>query len=310
MIAALALLAAAAAQAEPVTVFSVPASEHLIEGIAADGRTIWVTSVLDRHVVAWRSGRFKRIDMPASAGAPFAIAYDARRRWLWIATNCLDDPKTEHCGTPSLIAIDRKGLLRRQLVPGGDFHPGDVSVDGERVFVSDSANGAVYRCTNDCRALDPLIRPTGRASAQGSAAYDNGRRLLVADYSRGIISIDLSTRAETLVTTADGKKLRGIDGLVRVGDRFIGVANAATPGALISFRVDVDGKLWDISEVEIGKAIVDPTQLAVSGGDLLAIGDSQWARYGAGGSGRAGQQPTPIVRIRVTHGKAAGEGTK
>lgn len=301
MIAGLALLMAAPAidQSPPRTIFSVPADHHLIEGIATDGKTIWVSSVLDRQVIGWRKGKLLVLPVPDQAGAPFAIAYDARRGWLWIATNCLNDPKTLACGSPSLIAVDRKGRLQRQLKPETDFHPGDVSVDGDRVFVSDTANGAVYRCDRACRSLDPLIRPTGRASAQGSAIYAAGRKLLVADYSRGIVSIDLATKAETLVMTPEGKRLRGIDGLIRVGDRFIGVANATTPGALVSFRVTAAGNLADVAPFPTGDAIVDPTQITVRGNELLAIGDSQWARYSPGGSGAAGQQPTPIVAIPI-----------
>lgn len=299
MIAALALLIAGPVET-PHTLFEVPASEHLIEGIATDGTTVWVTSVLDRHVIAWRDGKRTIITVPAAAGAPFAIAYDAKRRWLWIATNCLDDPMTERCGTPSLIAIDRRGRLKRQLTPGAGFHPGDVSVGDGRVFVSDTGNGAVYACRDACRALAPLIRPEGRASAQGSALYDGGRKLLVADYSRGIISIDLATQHESQVMTPGGKRLRGIDGLIRAGDAFIGVANYGTPGSLIRFHVDGDGHLADVTPVDTGGMIVDPTQIVLQGKAILAIGDAQWANYSAGGGGRAGQRPTPIVAIPLS----------
>lgn len=296
MIAALALLIAGPADT-PKTLFEVPASEHLIEGIASDGRTVWVTSVLDRHVIAWRDGKLTVMRVPESAGAPFAIAYDHARDWLWIATNCMDDPKTEACGAPSLIAIDRKGRLKRQLSVGEGFHPGDVSLGNGAVFVSDTANGAVYRCAGDCRSLEPLATPEGKASAQGSALYADGSQLIVADYSRGIVRIDLATRADTLVTTADGKRLRGIDGLARIGDWFIGVANYATPGRLVRFRIDGGGHLTDVDALDTAGLITDPTQIVLRGGEILAIADSQWASYGTGKPGRAGQRPTPIVAL-------------
>ena len=45
-----ALIAAASALAQPTVLFSVPAEYRLIEGVAMDGRTIWVSSVLDRKI--------------------------------------------------------------------------------------------------------------------------------------------------------------------------------------------------------------------------------------------------------------------
>lgn len=74
-----ALLAALAAPAQPVatTVLTVPASHRLIEGIASDGETIWLSSVVDREILEWRPHHPLRVrHMPPDTARPLGLAYD------------------------------------------------------------------------------------------------------------------------------------------------------------------------------------------------------------------------------------------
>lgn len=297
MIAA-ALIGLLAQDAPPAAFLTIPAAYRLIEGVASDGDTIWVSSVLDRSIVAARKGRFSAHRLPGDAGAPLGIAWDARRGWLWIAANCPADLRISRCTGAGLLAMDRKGKVRARLSPGGAFTPGDVSVWQDRVFVSDSGNGAVYRCLASCSALDTVIAPRTKGSAQGTAVYDHGRKLLVADYGLGLISIDLETGAEAPMLLADGSRLRGVDGLVADGDSFLGVRNASVPGKVWRFRI-VDGRIADPVVAAQGGAIVDPTQIARAGGQVLIVGDSQWSAHLPDKTGRISgvQRPTPIVAL-------------
>lgn len=265
------------AQTPPAAELVVPAEYRLIEGVAADGDTIWLSSVLGRAIVEHRRGRFRALPMPPGMGAPLGIAYDASRRWLWIAANCPKDLQVPDCTGAALVAMDRAGRVRVTVRPGGDaaFTPGDVSVWRGQVFVSDSANGAVYRCSGRCRSLAPLIAPRVKGSAQGSAVYAGGRKLLVADYGLGLISVDLATRAETPVLLADGTALRGVDGLVADGDGFLAVRNFSVPGKLWRFGISPAQRVADSRVVAEGGAIIDPTQIARAGKRLLLVGDSQ-----------------------------------
>lgn len=297
----LALLGLMAQQAPPAAEFTVPARYRLIEGVASDGQTIWLGSVVDRTILEYRKRRFRALPMPKGQGAPLGIAWDAGRHWLWIAANCPEALKIPDCTGAGLVAIDRAGRLRASLKPpaGGAFVPGDVSVWRDRVFVSDSGNGAVYRCSDDCRALEVVIAPRQKGSAQGSAVYDGGRRLLVADYGRGLISVDLATLAETPVLLEDGGALRGVDGLVANGDGFVGVRNASVPGKAWRFRISPDNRVVALEAAAQGGAIVDPTQIARAGARLLIVGDSQWAAHLPDKQGKVSgvQAPTPIVAI-------------
>lgn len=297
MIAA-ALIGLLAQDAPPVTFATIPAEHRLIEGVASDGDTIWVSSVLGRRIVALRKGRFTAYPLPKGDGAPLGITWDARRQWLWIAANCPADLKMPDCTGAALLAMDRRGRIRARLAPQGSFTPGDVSIWQDKVFVSDSRNGAVYRCEEACAALMPLIEPREKGSAQGSAAYDHGRKLLVADYGLGLISVDLGSGAETQVLLADGNRLRGVDGLVADGDSFLAVRNASVPGKVWRFRI-TEGRVADMQVAAAGGAIVDPTQIARAGGRILIVGDSQWSAHLPGKDGKVSgvQAATPIVAI-------------
>ncbi len=266
------LLALTAAADAPETVFSAPAAHRLVEGVATDGKTIWLSSVLDRTILVRAGEKAGSFPMPTGTLHPMGLAWDAKRNWLWVATDCPDLPGVAKCDSGALVAFDRKGRLKAKLSPGTGFHPGDVSSAGGEVFVSDSLNGAVYRL--DGRMLDPLIAPGVGRSAQGTALTPDGKQLVVADYGRGVATVDLVTRQRTLLPMADGKPLRGIDGLVRVGGDFYTVHNGSSPGSLIRFRID--GAAIDVAVVHRGAPLADPTQLASDGKRLLVVADAGW----------------------------------
>jgi hypothetical protein len=295
-----ALFGLIAQDAPPAAEFNVPAEYRLIEGVASDGNAVWLSSILDRTIVEYRNGRFRAVPMPKGEGAPLGIAWDARRGRLWIAANCPEMFKLPDCRT-GLVAIDRSGRPHASLRPAGSgpFTPGDVSVWRDQVFVSDSANGAVYRCGGGCSELAVVIAPRRKGSAQGTAAYDGGKRLLVADYGLGLISVDLTTLVETPILLEDGSPLRGIDGMVADGDGFVGVRNASTPGKVWRFHISADHHVVGLEGAAQGGAIVDPTQVTRAGDRLLIVGDSQWGAHSPDKDGRVSgvQKPTPIVAI-------------
>lgn len=266
------LFALAVATDAPETVYSAPAQHRLIEGVATDGATIWLSSVLDRAILVRRGESVASIAMPAGTLHPMGLAWDSRRNWLWIATDCPDLPGIAKCDSGALVALDRKGRLKAKISAGPGFHPGDVSAAGGSVFVSDGLNGAVYRLNG--RNLDPLIAPGVARSAQGTALTADGKQLIVADYGRGVATIDLKTTTRTLLPMAGDKPLRGLDGLVRVGEDYYAIHNGSSPGSLVRFRID--GARIQVSVAHRGAPLADPTQLTRDGNRLLIVADAGW----------------------------------
>jgi len=272
---------AAAAVAQPPAVLTIDPKHRLVEGVATDGATIFVSSVLDRQVLACTTSCRTIATLPAGLH-PMGIAWDWGRGLLWIAADCPEVAGIAKCERGALVAINRNGKLRGQWRPAaGAFHPGDVAATQSGVFASDSQNGMVWGLIPRRPGLRAVNRPGEGESAQGAALAPTGTELIVADYPRGIGRIDLKTKATTWLPKPDGKPSRGIDGFVRCGPGYLGVYNGgAIPARIYAFRVRPGG--IDRSELVDGLLLNDPTQIAFDGKRLLVVSDSGWDRIAKG----------------------------
>jgi DNA-binding beta-propeller fold protein YncE len=261
---------------QPQTVLTIDPKHRIVEGIATDGSTIWVSSILDRQILACRASCKTLATLPKGLH-PFAIAWDAQKQRLWVAADCPPGVAgIKACERGALIALNKAGrVVTRIAPPSGSLHPGDVSAASGRLFVSDSQNGAVYRLASSGYSLAPVIAPGVGKSGQGSALDADGRKLLVADYSQGVGVVDLETGVRTILPRPDGKPLRGIDGLVRCGPAYYGIYNGGSPGSLVSIIPGENGLTFGQALGET--TLPDPTQLAYDGKRLLIVADSGWA---------------------------------
>jgi hypothetical protein len=289
----LAAIAALASQVQPATVATIDPKHRLIEGVATDGRTIWVSSVLDRTIIACRRSCKDLAALPEGLH-PLGIAWDSERGRLWVAAECPELPGIEKCERGALIALDRKGRVRARIAPPlGSFHVGDVSASAGNVFVSDSQNGAVYRLLPSGKALMALVAPGVGKSGQGSVVDAAGKSLISSDYSQGIATIDLASGSRTLAPRpADKPSLRGVDGLARCGDTYFGIYNGSAPGRIFAFRLNQQGV--DYADLIEGLRLPDPTQIAFDGKRLLVISDAGWEAAGKGAHRASG---APILAI-------------
>ncbi len=269
------MAALAAAAVQPQTVVTVDPRHRLVEGVASDGAKIWLSSLIDRQILVCVKTCKTLATLPPGLH-PFAIAWDSKRGRLWVAADCPPNVRfIKACERGALIGLDPKGRVRTRIEPGvGTFHPGDVSAANGEVFVSDSQNGSVYRLTPNGRALMALVAPGTGKSGQGSALSADGKRLIVADYSQGITAIDLASGTRTLLPRQDGKPLRGVDGMVRCGDTWLGVYNGASPGGLLTIRMREGGV--EYGELVEDLTFPDPTQIAFDGKRLLIVANAGW----------------------------------
>jgi DNA-binding beta-propeller fold protein YncE len=270
------LIAAAATSVQPQTVLTIDPNHRLVEGVASDGKTIWVSSILDRQVLACRKTCRTLATLPEPLH-PFAIAWDKSRKRLWVAADCPPGvPAIKACERGALIGLSTSGRVTTRISPiVGDFHPGDVSASGGEVFVSDSQNGMVFHLVSNAHAIMAVVLPDVGKSAQGTALAPDGKQVVVADYSQGIGVTGIDTFKRTLLPRQDGKPLRGIDGLVRCQATYYGIYNGASPGRLISFTIGSDQLTMDEPIPDL--KLPDPTQIAYDGKRLLIVGNSGWA---------------------------------
>lgn len=293
MIAAILL---AAAMLQPQTILTIDPTHRLVEGVASDGKTIWVSSIVDRQILACH--RTCRTFATLRDLHPFAITWDGQRNRLWVAADCPPGVSViKACDRGALLAYSRRGrLIDRIAPPVGTFHPGDVSAAKGGVFVSDSQNGSVFKLLPGNRALTAVVLPGVGKSGQGTALSSNNEELLIADYSQGIGVVNLSSGKRTLLPRQDGKPLRGIDGLVRCGSTYFGIYNGTSPGLLVSITRTSGGVVFDQPLGEF--TLPDPTQLAFDGKRLLIVADSGWATIDKPGFSK--QAGSPIIAIPLS----------
>lgn len=294
----------ARSEAASELVTMVPASHRLIEGIAVDpaGERLFVGSVVDRTVLVREGEAWRPLPVSAPLGGILGLALDAERRLLWAASSVADPVPNPESAFSGLVAFDLGGLREARRVPTPGFQPADVAVaeDGT-VYASDSRSGAILRCRPGCPAAETLVPPGILKSPQGLVAWPGGRRLYVADYSLGLVLVDLkSLRLRPLVARSP-VMLEGIDGLVRLGRKLVAIQNGTRPVRIVSIHLHPQGRLVDEVRV-LEQAVPDwgePTLGAMQGGDLIYVADAQWESYGAGGRLRPGaaQRPTAIRRV-------------
>lgn len=283
------MIAAAAAVAQPQAVITVPPQHRLVEGVATDGSAIYVSSVLDRQILACVRTCRTIATLPEGLH-PLGIAFDWGRKLLWVAADCPDVAGIAKCDRGALVAINRLGQIRGRFAPAKmPFHPGDVFASQSGIFVSDSQNGLVWSLLPRRLGLRAVNRPGDGRSAQGTALTPSGTELIVADYARGIGRIDLKSTATTWLPRQDGNPAVGIDGLVRCGDSYLGVFNGSAPARIWRIRLRPGGIQRD--ELVEGLTLTDPTQIAFDGKRVLVVSDSGWERIGKGETvRRAGAQ--------------------
>ena len=282
------------------------------EGIAWDGaRERWlVSSVRQRKVVAVDPRGVAR-DLVRSGqdglDAALALGVDSSRGLVWVASAAL--PQQEGWtpadrGRSALFAFDlATGTLRRRvpLPPAAAGHSiGDLTVTADgTVYASDNGSPAVYRVSNtgtdtarQVAADTPMLR-----SPQG--LVHDGVRLLVADYSLGIMAVDLASGAVTSLPSPPQTTVLGIDGLVRLDEHhLLGVQNGIIPPRIVRLTLAADGGgITEVTPVDryLPEA-TEPTQGVIGGGAFVYLANSPWSNYDDAGQPRAGVAwPAPLL---------------
>ncbi len=282
------------------------------EGLAADRRsgTLYVTSIHHRNVLVLASGAAPRLLLSTAAsadvGAVLGAAYDSTAGALWLTTARLPTMASRGPGDSAvraeLLLVDAlTGQLRRRLVLGaGDGMPGEIAIapDGA-VLVSDGLHGLLYRLRPGAASLE-IVRSAALRSPQGIAVRPDGAVAYVADWSRGILRWDLVTDSVVPVPTADGRLLRGVDGLRWHAGTLLGVQNGATPNRVVRVALDPEGtRLATLDVLDAPDPLEgEMTVGVVVDGAFVYVASSAWPFWTETGARRTEARPLPPVVLR------------
>jgi len=270
-----------------------PDSTFWPEGMDYDARTqtIYVASVRHRTVAAHSANGATRelwARSQPTVGAMMGVRVDAKRNVLWATTSGLKQMNGYAPADSSIAALLRidvatGAITRRWDLPAvqGGHVLGDLAVgpNGD-VYVTDSSEPVLYRLRPGVDTLERLTHPLFR-SLQGMAPTPDGRTLYVADYSHGLLRVDLATRTVTRVADAPHSTSLGCDGIAWHNGAIIAVQNGVAPARIVRFVLDPSGTRIVRDEVldqNIPLAGA-PTIGAVVGDRFVYVANSQWDEY-------------------------------
>ncbi|MEX2088853.1 MAG: hypothetical protein WEB62_03740 [Bacteroidota bacterium] len=263
----------------------------IAEGIALNQKsgTLYVSSVRKRKIVQVdRNGRETDFSAPADGlFAAMGLKIDHDRGVLWVCSS----------GVPQMNGFTddlngRAGLFKYDLSSGrlvrkylsDTLRPhifGDLvlSKSGEP-YVTDSRSPAIYRIRSGSDQLELFLESDAFASLQGIAFSDDERILYVADYSRGIFSVDMSSQEVRSLHSPENCTLLGIDGLYQHGRSLLAIQNGVNPNRIIRVQLDKERKKaesWETLESN-NPDFDEPTLGFLEGSNFFYMANSQWSK--------------------------------
>ena len=283
------------------------------EGVGYDPRShrYYIGSVRHRTVAEVVDGKVTRELWPraqAGIGAVLGVRVDTLHGVLWATLAGVPQMEGFTPGDSTIAAIVRvriaDGAIERRwdLPPSPRGHAlGDVVLGPQGdVFVSDSNDPVLYRIRRGADTLEAIRHPLFR-SPQGMAAPPNGDVLYVADYSHGLLRVDLMTNTVTRLDDAPSSTSLGCDGLVWDNGAIIAVQNGVAPARIMRFVLDRTGTRIARAELLDRNTLIadEPTIGTLVGGEFVYVANSQWEKYTERGARIPARRLTAPVLLGV-----------
>jgi hypothetical protein len=270
----------------------------LTEGLAYDRKTgrFFISSVHKRKILEYdgqgSTGEFN------SAGDSllgiFGMRADENHGILWAVGGAVNYMQGFNEGTKNESILYKFDLGNGKRL--AEYRPsekntehlfGDLTIDSRgNVFVSDSRFNAIYKLPFNGKELETIIPAGNFISVQGIALDEDESVLFAADYSQGILKINLNDRSVEQLKNNSTTTLLGIDGLYFYKDMLIATQNGVNPQRILS--LDLNGQLTAISGYKILESnnplFDEPTLGVISGDNFYFISNSQWTRFDADGT--------------------------
>ena len=281
------------------------------EGMDFDPRTrrYYVASVRNRTIVEVTATGSTREILPRGAkgvAAILGVRVDTARGVLWATTSSVRASGDDGAPVAALLRVRiADGAIERRwdLAPttdGAAHTLGDLAV-GPRgdVYVTDSTDPVLYRLRSGADTLERITSPLFY-SLQGVAPSADGRALYLADYSHGLLRVDLTTGRVARVADAPHTTTVGCDGIALDRGAIVAVQNGVAPPRIVRFELDSAGTRVTRADVLDRATLADePTIGAVVGREFVYVANSQWDKHGDDGTLRAGAKLTAPLLLAV-----------
>lgn len=282
-----------------VAAFRIADPELIPEGIAWDpaGRSFYVGSLHKKKIVRVGSdGKARDFAVSGQDGlwTVLGLKVDARRRILW-ANSAADGREGASKGSSGLFGFDLETgrLHEKHVLPG---HPqahlfNDLVVtEGGDVLLTDSEAGSLWLLERGAAELREFLPAATFRYPNGIALDAAGKRLYVADSSKGLSVVEMATKKRRPLAHPPDLTLHSIDGLYVYGTSLVAIQNGPGMERVVQLRLDPSGERVESARViESRNPLFDaPTTGAIAGSDFFYIANSQLERLGDDGKLQAG----------------------
>ncbi len=271
----------------------------------------YVSSIRHRTILELdNKGNERYVVSPSAplAASVMGVKVDTDRRHLWatIATLPFSQSWGENSSSPAAALIRLRiadgVVVGTWKIDSAHLHtPGDIALskNGD-VIVSDSKAPVLHILKRGATHLQSLSNVHFR-SLQGIAINNDSAVAYIADYSHGILMIDLANYNVTPLAHAKGVTTTGIDGLALYGNDLVAVQNGARHAKVVKFSLSAKGDSIT-SATTIDRRFTDadePTAGVIIGDSFVYIGNSQWEKYDQSGSRRKDTKLTKPNLFRI-----------
>lgn len=270
--------------------FSIPQKDLITEGVAYDPKdgAFYVGSVHQRKIVkVAKDGKVSDFaNRNFGLFSVLGMKVDAKRRQLWVCTTAFPQMVDFNKGVEGRAAVYvfdlRNGrLLKTYDTPDdGQKHAlGDLVIarNGD-VYATDSVAPVIYRIDAKAETMQEFLRSDQFLSLQGLDFSPDGKRLFVADYAKGVYSIDVVTKSITDIADAPDSTMISIDGLYFYKGSLIAIQNGINPQRVV--RMYLDKTFSRVERFEILEAahpqFDEPTLGVLVRDTFYYVGNSQW----------------------------------
>lgn len=288
-------------------------SNVFAEGIDANTRTghLYVGSVRQRTVLEITPNgdvRDLAVSRDSRVGAVLGVRVARDGKHLYATTATLPmmhnySPLDSAVGAIVYIRIADGAVLRRWEVPrdGSQHLLGDLAIAADgTVFATDSYAPVIFVLRPDADTLQQ-IRHRHFRSLQGIAVIPGHRALVVADYSHGLLRVDIDRESVVRLDDVPGSTTLGIDGIIWHEGAILAVQNGVQPPRII--RITLNAAHTGVATFRVidrQPAIADePTIGTLWRGGFVYVANSQWDKYDEAGMRKPGTAlgPTRLMCV-------------
>jgi sugar lactone lactonase YvrE len=294
------------------TAFTFAQKGLITESVAYDptSATFFVSSIHKRKILRIGKNGVSQ-DFSAEQDGLWSVMgmkVDEKRRHLWVCTAAqpqMLNYKPEEGGISAVFKYDLTNgkLIKKYQLPNQPkpHWLGDLVVAGNGdVFISDSLTPAVYLISRQKDEMQLFLENESFVSPQGLDFSTDESRLFVADYSKGIFSIDLKSKKITGLVSTESTTL-GIDGLYFYKGSLIGIQNGTNPHRVVRMRLSKDySRIEKFETLEANNPLFDEPTLGVIVKDtFFYIANSQWGAMDKNGQLEADDKLREPVILKI-----------